>query len=414
MSRIRGACAIVVTTAWLAGMVVAPSRVAARDIGPEANLCAEINSLSPGEELVLRPGEYQGPCAIRRGGDAGAPVTIRAADLGHRPRVVYNGSTANVLEIRASHIRVRGLEFGSTLANVDAVRIFSGNDIAVEDCWFSQVGGIAVVANHSSVRGLAVRRNVILGSKATGMYFGCHDGMSCVVGNLVVEGNYVRGVTAPDPQIGYGLEVKLNSSAVIRDNIISDTKGPGIMVFGAHDLVSSSLVERNVVIGSRTSSGIVVGGGPAVIRNNVSALNGGAGIGLEDYQRRGLLRAIAVVANTVYKNAAGGITAPESGLRDVAIINNAAHAPAGRRSVPAPQPGLQLAGNVDCTWVPCFANPEGMDFSPVPGSLLSGLGTLRMQGSTPREDFFGVRRGVRPTAGAIEKPSGPIRIGPPS
>jgi len=102
-----------------------------------------------------------------------------------------------VLEIRASRIRVRGLEFGPTLPNVDAVRIFSGNDIAVEDCWFSRVGGIAVVANHSSVRGLAVRRNVILGSKATGMYFGCHDGMSCVVGNLVVEGAEHHGVRRP-------------------------------------------------------------------------------------------------------------------------------------------------------------------------------------------------------------------------
>ena len=409
MSRLKGAIAVV-AAAWLAGMVLAPSRVAAREIGPEANLCAEINSLSPGEELVLRRGEYQGPCAIRRGGDAGAPVTIRAADLEHRPRVVYLGSTTNVLEVRASHVVIRGLEFGPTQSSVDGVRIFAANDVVVEDCRFTGLGGIAVVANHSSLRGLTVRRNVIRDSKATAMYFGCHNGLTCVVAGLVVEGNHIRGVTAPDPEIGYGIEVKLNSSAVIRGNLISDTKGPGIMVFGARDLVSSSLAERNVVIGSRTSSGIVVGGGPVVIRNNVSALNSEAGIGLEDYQQRGLLRAIAVVANTVYKNAAGGITAPESGLRDVTVINNAAHAPAGRRSVPAPQLGLQLAGNVDCTWVPCFANPDGMDFSPFPGSLLISAGALPTRGSMPREDFFGVRRGAPPTVGAIERPSGPISI----
>ena len=404
----------VMVAAWLAGTVLAPSRVAAREIGPEANLCAEINSLSPGEELVLRPGEYRGPCAIRRGGEAGAPVTIRAADLEHRPRVVYGGSAANVLEIRASHIRVRGLEFGPTQPDVDAVRIFSGSDIAVEDCWFSQVGGIAVVANHSSVRGLAVRRNVILGSKATAMYFGCHDGMSCVVGNLLVEGNYVRGVTAPDPLIGYGLEVKLNSSGIIRDNIIVDTKGPSIMVYGARDIVAVSLVERNVAIGSRMSSGIVVGGGPAIVRNNVAALNAEAGIGVEDYKKRGLTRAITIVNNTVYKNDLGGIMMPESGVREVTVVNNAAHVRAGARALPESRPGLRLAGNIDCTLVRCFADPDGMDFSPFRGSLLVGMGIIGIGDWLPREDFFGTRRGAWPTVGAIEKPSGPIRTGPPS
>jgi hypothetical protein len=413
MLRMKGACAVV-AAAWLAGAVVAPSRVAAREIAPEADLCAEINSLSPGEELVLRPGEYQGPCVIRRGGEAGAPVTIRAADLEHRPRVVYDGSTGNVFEIRASYIRVRGLQFGPTVQGIDAVRIFFGSDIAVEDCWFSEVGGIAVVANHSSVRGLAVRRNVILGSKATGMYFGCHDGLSCVVENLVVEGNYVRGVTAPDPQVGYGLEVKLNSSGIIRDNIIVDTKGPGIMVYGARDLVAVSLVERNVAIGSRMSSGIVVGGGPVIVRNNVAALNAEAGIGVEDYKMRGLTRAIIVVNNTVYMNDLGGIMMPKSGVRDVTVVNNAAHTRTGPRALPESRPGLRLAGNVDCTVVWCFANPDGMDFSPFPGSLLVGMGIIGIGDWLPREDFFGTRRGARPTAGAIEKPSGPIKTGPPS
>lgn len=409
----------VVVAAWLTGMVVAPPGVAAREIGPDANLCAEINSLTPGEELVLRPGEYQGPCAIRRGGEAEAPVTIRAADLEHRPRVVYDGSAANVLEIRASHIRVRGLEFGPTLPDVDAVRIYVGSDIAIEDCWFSRVGGIAVVANHNSVRGLAVRRNVILGSKATGMYFGCHDGISCVVGNLLVEGNYIRGVTAPDPQIGYGLEVKLNSWGIIRENTIADTKGPGIMVYGARDFTVVSLVERNVTIGSRTSSGIVVGGGPAIVRNNVAALNAEAGIGVEDYKNRGLTRAIIIVNNTVYMNGLGGIMMPESGVRDVTVVNNAAHVRAGFRALPESRSGVRLAGNVDCTLVRCFANPDGMDFSPYPGSLLVGMGSIGLGNWglgdwLPREDYFGTRRGARPTAGAIERPSGPVRTGPPS
>ena len=185
---------------WLmsmAGMlslaIALPSVGAAREIGPEANLCAEINGLSAGEELVLAPGDYQGPCAIRRGGATGAPLIVRGADPARRPRIVYQGLNTNVIEVRASHVVLRGLEFGPTQDDVDAVRIFAANDVVVENCLFSRLGGIAVVANHSNVRGLVVRQNVIRDSQATGMYFGCHDGSGCTVTQLVIEGNFIDG-----------------------------------------------------------------------------------------------------------------------------------------------------------------------------------------------------------------------------
>jgi hypothetical protein len=391
--------------------VLLPSPSLAREIGPETDLCSEINSLSVGEELALRPGDYQGPCAIRRGGDTSIPIVIRAADLQRRPRIVYNGNRTNVFEVRANHVTIRGLEFGPTLEGVDAVRLFTANGVTVEDCYFSHLGGIAVVANYASVRGLTVRRNVIRNSQATAMYFGCHNGIGCVVSGLVVEGNFIEGVNAPDPEIGYGIEVKLNSAAIIRDNVIVNTKGPGIMVYGAQDLVTRSLVERNVTVGSRTSSGIVIGGGPATVRNNISLRNEEAGVGLEDYKARGLLRGVTVVNNTLYVNAGGGVSAPAAGARDVVIVNNAVGVRGGGKPFPAPQPGIHVAGNVDCTWVPCFANAEGMDFSPLPGSMLIGPG-LRAGPWLPREDYFGVRRGIQPTVGAIERPSGPISLRP--
>lgn len=55
-------------------------------------------------------------------------------------------------------------------------------------------------------------------------------------------------MTAPDPQIGGGIEVKLSSAAIIREHIVLDTKGPGVMVFGARNAANGSLVERNVTI----------------------------------------------------------------------------------------------------------------------------------------------------------------------
>lgn len=397
----------------LAVTVTSPRSAGAREIGPEANFCAEINALSPGEEIALRPGAYQGPCAIHRGGGAGAPVTIRAADPAHRPRISYGGRDRNALEVRASHVTIRGLEFGPTQTDVDAVRIFAAADVTIEDCRFTQIGGVAVVANHSSIRGLVVRRNIVRDTLATPMYFGCHDGVKCIVTDLLVEGNFIQGVTAPDPDIGYGIEVKLNSTGVVRRNIVMNTKGPGIMVFGSRRLEGVTLVERNVTIGSRTSSGIVVGGGPAIVRNNVAALNERAGIALEDFLQRGLLREVFVANNTVYKNRAGGITMPETKISRVAIVNNAADTAGDTGAYPAARTGVRMSGNVDCTTRRCFANPQQEDFSPHAASILTGAGVFRSDPWMPLEDFFGARRAIPPTAGAIERPSDPLSLMPP-
>src|SRR4029453_624970 len=197
----------------------------------------------------------------------------------------------------------------------------------------------------------------------------------CVVSGLRVEDNFIEHVNAPDPEIGYGLQVKLNSAGAIRNNVIVDTKGPGIMVYGARDGLRNSVVERNVVIGSRTSSGIVVGGGPAIIRNNVGLLNREAGTRLEHYGGRGLLRSIIVAHNTVYQNTGAGILIPEGRpLRDIVIRSNAVQARVGTAAVPGARPDIEVMGNVDCTWAPCFVDPDPLDFSPLFGSPLSPPG----------------------------------------
>jgi hypothetical protein len=402
----------IAAVAVLTLIVMAPAHTTAREIGPDADLCGEIRAVPPGQELVLAPGDYQGPCAIRRGGEPGAPLVIRAADPARRPRIMYAGRASNVFEVRASHVIIRGLEFGPTQQEVDAVRIFKANGVTVEDCSFAQLGGIAVVANHSSVHGLVVRRNVIRSSTATAMYFGCHDGIGCIVSGLVVEGNFIEGITAPDPEIGYGIEVKLNSSAIIRDNTVIKTKGPGIMVFGSRDLTTSSLIERNVTIGSRHSGGIVIGGGPVIVRNNIAVSNDEGGITLEDYKKRGLLRGIIVVNNTGYDNRLGGVKVPESGFSGVIIANNAADAGTAPKAYPGPQNGLRLGGNVDCSMKLCFANPTQYDFSPNAGSLLRAAGVSWSEAWMPREDYFGARRADPPTAGAIERPARPLTLTP--
>lgn len=402
---------LVVAILLLCGSVAWPG--AAAEIGPDSDLCVAINALAPGDELVLQPGTYRGPCTIRRGGASDVPIVIRAATPGQRPQIAYTGNAANVLDVKASHVRLKSLAFGPTQWGIDAIRIHGGTDISVEDSEFTGIGGVAIVANHDSVSGLAVRRNIVRNSASTAMYFGCHDGLRCTVTGLVVEGNFIQDVKALDPEIGYGVEVKLNSAAVIRDNVIMNTKGPGIMVYGSRDLFSRSVVERNAVVGSRTSSGIVVGGGPVAVRNNIAALNRESGIGLEDYGRRGLVRTIAVVHNSLYKNGTAGVALPEGGrLRDVAIVNNAIQGRPGAAALPKQRPDADLVGNVDCTWAPCFLDPDAMDFSPVLDSLLFSPGAARREAWAPVDDYFATPRGPQPTIGAIERRGGPLRLIP--
>jgi len=385
---------------------VMPLAHQAVEIGPRDGWCEAIGRLMPGSELVLRPGDYPGPCMISRGGLASAPIVIRGKYGEDLPRVVYEGSKAHALEIRASYVTVRGVAFAPTAPAVDAIRIVDGHDITIEDNVFSHIGGIVLTVNHVTTHDIIVRRNRIADSRSTVMYFGRHDGRACVVSGLLIEGNYIHGVSAADNEIGYGIQIKLNSTAIIRDNVIVDTKGPGIMVYGADDPMRLTLVERNFVGGSRTSSAIVVGGGPVLVRNNIVVSSAEGGIGLEDYGGRGLLRGIVAAHNTVYDNAAGGIVARRVVALDAKVLNNAVHARAGTPALPA-NLGVDRVGNVVCTTTRrCFRDPSRRDFSLVgfpSGSILDGPWR-------PIDDYFGQCRGIPPMAGAIEYPAAAIRL----
>jgi hypothetical protein len=382
-----------------------------KEIGPEANFCAEINALQPGDELVLRGGKYQGPCTIRRGGRPGAPTIIRAENLLHRPWIVYEGQSDNVLNIRADYVTIRGLNIGPTQTDVDGIRIYARSGITIEDCQFSEMGGIAVVANHNSARGLIVSRNIITNTLATAMYFGCHDGSSCVISELFIERNFIRGVSAPDPAIGYGIQVKLNSVGILRDNVIVGAKGPGIMVYGTHDLNLRNVVEGNFVANSRTSSGIVVGGGPADVWNNISVENREAGIGIQDYTGRGLLRKITIDHNTIYNNSQSGIAVRSQREVDVTISNNAIASRPGTPALPAMQDGLKMFANQNCRANNCFTNPEQRDFTPQADSPLNTARNGNDHSRNLDRDYFGLRRSPNSPVGAIERPGGVVVLG---
>lgn len=380
-----------------------------KEIGPAEDYCREINDPSSGSEITLTPGDYNGGCQIRRGGKPGLPLVIRALDLKKRPRLRYESKNGNVLEVYANHILIRGLDLGPTYTGVDGIRVFAGDDITIADCVFDRIGGIAIVANHDSISKAIVRRNKITDSASTAMYFGCHDGEACAMSQVLIEKNFISGVTAGASQIGYGIQLKLNSFGAIRDNVIVNTKGPGIMVYGSKELSQMSIIERNFVAGSRESSGIVIGGGPALVRNNVSVSNSEGGIDLEDYGRRGLLRKIIVAYNTLYNNWRSGILAPGDGPAEAKIFANAVASREGTAHFPAEREGLQVFGNQSCRIDHCFVDPASNNFTPKNGSpLFTGKnGDLSL---SPSDDYFGQRRGYPPAIGAIEPPGGLIKL----
>lgn len=388
-----------------------PERVAATQIGPDGEFCRTINDPASGQEIILLPGDYRGPCVIRRGGTRERPLIIRGKRDEGRPRVVYEGQSANVLEIHGDHVVVRGLVLGPTRRNVDGVRIFANYGITIEDCEFSRLGGIAIAATRTSVDGLIVRRNVVTNSAATAMYFGCHDGIECLVSNLIVEQNFIHRVDAIDSEVGYGIQFKLNSSGVIRDNVIVDTKGPGIMVYGSTDPSSPNVIERNFVTGSRQSSGVLIGGGPAQVRNNIVSRNFLGGVTLQDYANHGLLRKIAVVNNTAFKNNYGEFVVPSQGkFSQISFTMNAAVSSEGTKVFPRRQTGVDSRQNIDCTTSACFTDPLSLNFSPLPASPVYRVQSLK-HASLPLDDYYGRSRKQKPIAGAVAFAAPPIKFG---
>lgn len=265
---------------------------------------------------------------------------VGAQDPARPPRLEGPGDGRSLLDVQADHLVLRDLHLGPTPRGVHGIVLSGASHVLVLGCELADVGGLSIVETMSA-RDVVLRDNRVRRARATALYFGCHGG-ECTIAGLVVEGNVIDGVEAPRGEIGYGLQVKLDSWAVVRGNLIRDTKGPGIMLYGARPPGPPCLVERNIVLGSRRSAGIVVGGGPAVVRGNVVAGHARAGIALEDYRRRGLLRGIEVTGNLVYGNRGGGITAPARGPLEAVLGGNVVRVGRGADALPRPRPGLRL------------------------------------------------------------------------
>lgn len=370
---------------------------------PGENWCARLNGLSPGDTLWLSPGLYERPCHIHVSGAVAQPITLASKDPDRRAVLAYRGGSANVLDITdAHHLVIRDLDFVRTRRNVDAIRIRSGSDIRVENNRFTAIAGISVAAGNGNTARITIRGNRFRRLAATAIYIGCHSG-ECRGEDIRVEDNLIDGVMPAPGNVGYGVQYKLNSWGVIRNNRVFDTKGPGIMVYGSRDDGPDTKVTANLVEGSRTDGGIVIGGGPALVTNNIVLHNHIGGIVAQDYQERDLQARVRIVNNTVIDNYQVGIHLQHwrAGRGNV-LVNNAIVAFPDTPAIDPPVPEGRVQGNHICVRPErCFRQPWHPPYDLRPLAVLREPhpeNTL----DEPRDDYFGIPRGATTAVGAID------------
>ncbi|MEP6801611.1 MAG: IPT/TIG domain-containing protein [Acidobacteriota bacterium] len=399
----------------MSGLAAANATANSFTVNPASAWCSVVNAAAPGDTIVFSAGSYPDTCSVAVSGTAGSPITLRSQSSAPADRAVlaYSGTSSNIFDVSGSFLAFRWLTFGPTAAaaGVNPLKLRSSVQSVVVDQNVFQGTDIAVAANSSgsTYQNISITNNVLTNLQSTGLYFGCHDGTSCHALNILIRGNLINGVQ-PGDGVGYGLEIKLNSYATIVENTIYAAQGPGIEVYGSNRGDPASVVERNYVEGSKSDAGINVGGGPAIVRNNILVRNQYNGIWAQDYGGRGLQQNVRIVANTVLANQTGGIQVSnwQPGAGNVLAFNAIAPlagTPALTPASPVAEPSI---GNISCTPATvCFDQPNAApyDLWPVAGGLLIGAAGNGSETWRPADDFLCVARGGAADAGAMQRTS---------
>lgn len=284
-------------------------------VKPGENYAAILTRLQPGDELLLHEGTYEGNALISNSGFPDKPIIIRGYGNGEkRPVLLWGGAGAirnylntPLFQVNGSNIVFDYLEFRSKYAySIRMGQAGKGNsNVTIKNCVFYESGGGDISANASvNYDNINILDNYFIGSKATPVYIGVHTGKANVT-NFTFKGNVIDGSQIYGGFItGYGIQLKLNViSSVIENNYITNTKGPGIMVYGAEKSGSgnANIVRNNIVVGSRNDAGIVVGGGPSTVVDNL-IIGCMGGIGIINYNNRNLLDNIVLKSNTASCN----------------------------------------------------------------------------------------------------------------
>ncbi|MFN0298809.1 MAG: nitrous oxide reductase family maturation protein NosD, partial [Burkholderiales bacterium] len=366
-----------------------------KNLQPGSSFEAAVESLQPGDTLIVHPGTYSDPGRISIGvkGTVAAPVLIKAADGGARPIITRPAGAAvqNTINIEgATYLSIRGLEIignGGDGVNLSG----TPSNITLEDL---EIHDVDVGINfRSSMDRITVRRNRIHrtgidGGTGEGMYVGCNNA-TCVVSNSLIEGNWIHDAL-PGTTQGDGIEVKVGShSNIIRGNVIYNMPHPGIFVYGTNTN-AINIVEENVIWNCLEGIYAVA---DAIVRNNI-VLDSGIGLSLYSHVQVAQMKNVTATHNTLYNNTNGILV--RWGGSNMALANNAIYSP-GKTAVNAAS-GISSGATVRANYIEgasdinpdnvrffvggsatsAFVNPATRDFWPPTGSVLIGTGVANL------------------------------------
>lgn len=326
----------------LLAMCALPIVSHALEIGPGADIRGTLAGMQPGQELVLRGGTYtlSSKIVVANVATAQQPLVIRAKD-GEKPIIVLPTANDNVIEVvGARYVTMKGL---TIRGGSQAIRFMSSASfVTVEDCNISETADAAITANSGGTyEGLVIRGNEVHHTDGTGegMYLGCNDD-GCRVKNSLIEGNYVHHTNGATVEQGDGIEIKEGSSGnIVRNNVIHDTKYPGILTYSARGNGPANIIEGNVIW--RTSDYAIQSAADATIRNNVIM----GTIGFQSHQA-GSPSNLTVAHNTIITTGTGIEVRNVTG--SIVIANNAIYSRDGNAIalISGDLSRVTLAGNV--------------------------------------------------------------------
>jgi chitodextrinase len=374
-------------------------------VTPSDPWCSRVNTATPGTHIVFAPGTYAAGCRITAVGSPDAPIVLRSQSdtPGTQATFIHAVSAPDpLLDLQdVAHLVLRGFVFAATPPDVEAIRIGPAHDLLVEANAFAGLGGHAFSATAADTQRLTLRDNTFLASGVTPLVFGCPDG-SCRSTDLLLEDNVIDGVTA-----GPGLTLALNSSAIVRRNTIAATHGPGVLVAGSALPTAPTLIEQNYIEGALTDAGVLLSGGPALVRNNALVANALGGLRAVNPSAPHLQQHIWLVHNTLLDNATAGISVADwAPGADNVIAFNAIRPLSGTPVLRPTAPSATVLGNFTCTPAgSCFVQATTAPYDLTPGLLspLRDAAGAGLEPWRPVDDFFGLPRGAVADVGAFER-----------
>jgi hypothetical protein len=304
-----------------------------------------MNALQPGDELVLRGGDYTLTDAwhVTMVGTAQAPIVVRAKD-GEHPHLDRPAQDQNIIDFdTAKYVEVRGIEFSG---GSHGLRLIDADFVTIRDCEVHGTGDVAISANSGGdYEGLKIIHNHIhdTGGTGEGMYIGCNSD-TCRVHDSLFEGNHIHNTNGANVSQGDGIEIKEGSyDNVVRDNVIHDTGYPCIITYSTVGEGGPNVIERNVLWNCGDHG--IQSAADVIIRNNVILGSNANGIANQPHQA-GTPSNIQILHNTILHPTNDAISS--SGITgSVVIANNAVYSQNGNAiRVAGDLAGVVVVGNV--------------------------------------------------------------------